>query len=51
MGCNLPAAQLRNVVAHGYDQIDPAQIWNVIGPKLIRLKTVCEMELARTRET
>lgn len=39
--------QLRNIVAHSYDQIDPAHIWDVIGPKLLELKAVCDDELTR----
>lgn len=42
--------QLRNVVAHGYDQIDPAKIWGVIGPKLLQLKVVCKKEIAASKD-
>lgn len=37
---------LRNRVAHGYEHVDPAAIWKVVGEKLTDLQAVCEAELA-----
>lgn len=43
--------QLRNIVAHDYDAIDPVRIWRITGEHLDELSTICREELARLLAT
>jgi uncharacterized protein with HEPN domain len=38
---------MRNAIAHGYERMDPTQIWNAAVNSLDALVAVCEIELER----